>query len=87
MPEEPSNHLKTPQLVQGVGDFGSRGRHVWYAREGYGGANAIQSPKLVDCVLTKDSRHLNSCQKIHVLNNTANQWQILARFSAFAMSI
>ena len=37
--------------------FGSRKRHVWHAREGYGGANAVQSPKLVDWRLTKDARH------------------------------
>ena len=47
----------------------------------------IQSPKLVDLDLTKDSRHLSSCQMTHVLNNIANQWQILVHFSSFAMSI
>ena len=55
--------------------------------ERYGGANAIQSPKLVDWDLTKDSRHLSSCQMTHVSNNIANQWQTLLHFSLFAMSI
>ena len=49
--------------------------------------NAIQSPKLVDYDLTKDSRHLSSGQMTHVLNNIANQWQILVHFSSFGMSI
>ena len=35
--------------------FGSRERHAWHAREGYGSANAVQSPKLVDWDPTKDS--------------------------------
>ena len=40
--------------MQGSGRFfHSREGHVWYAREGYGGANAIQGPKLVDYDLTK----------------------------------
>ena len=37
--------------------------------------------------LTKDSRHLSSCQMTHVQNSTANQWQIFVHFSSFAMSI
>ena len=64
-----------------------RGMFIWHAREGYGGANAVQSPKLVDWGLTKDSRHLSSYQMTHVLKNIANQWQILVHFSSFAMSI
>ena len=87
MPKEPS---ETKIALAGAGGgrfFCSRERHVWYAREGYGDANAIQSPKLVDCDLTKDSRHLSSCQMTHVLNSIANQWQILVHFSSFAMSI
>ena len=87
MPKEPS---ETKIALAGAGGgrfFCSRERHVWYAREGYGDANAIQSPKLVDCDLTKDSRHLSSCQMTHVLNNIANQWQILVHFSSFAMSV
>ena len=87
MPKEPSEQKNALAGAGGGRFFRSRERHVWYAREGYGGANAIQSPKLVDYDLTKDSRHLSSCQMTHVLNSIANQWQILVHFSSFAMSI
>ena len=52
--------------------FRSGERRVWYAQEGFGGANAIQSPTLAGWDLTKDSRHSSSCQMTHVLNNIAN---------------
>ena len=48
MPKEPS---EPKNALAGAGDgrfFRSRERHVWYARERYRGANAIQGPKLVD---------------------------------------
>ena len=72
MPEEPSEQKYALASAGGGCFFGSRERHVWYAREGCGGVNTIQSPKLVDWDLTKDSRHLNSFRKTHVLNNIAN---------------
>ena len=87
MPKEPSEQKNSLAGAGGGRFFHSRERHDWYAREGDGGANAIQSPKLVDYDLTKDSRHLSSCQMTHVLNSAANQWQILVHFSSFAMSI
>ena len=48
MPKEPSEQKNSLAGAGGGRFFRSRERHVWYAREGYGGANAIQSPKLVD---------------------------------------
>ena len=43
----------------GVGRFfDSRERCVWRAREGYGGANATQSPKSVDWDLTREYKTL-----------------------------
>ena len=58
---------KCPSRCRGWTIFQSRERHVSYAREGYGDGNAIQSPKLVDCGLIKDSSHLSSCQVTPVL--------------------
>ena len=87
MPKEPSEPKNALAGAGGGQFFHSRERHVWDTREGYGGANAIQGPKLIDCDLTKDSRHLSSCQMTHVLNSIANQWQILVHFNSFAMSI
>ena len=72
MPKEPLEQKNALAGARGGRFFCSRERHVWYARGGYGGANAIQSPKLVDCDLTKDSRHLSSCQMTHMQNNIAN---------------
>jgi len=66
-------HHQIPSESRGCAIFCSLERHVWYAREGYGGANAVQSPTLVEWGLTKDSRHLSSCQMTHVLINIANQ--------------
>ena len=80
-------HDQIPSKSREWAIFCSLERHVWYAREGCGGGNAIQSLKLVDWDLTKDSRHLSSCQMTHVLNSIAKQWQILVHFSSFAMSI
>ena len=54
MPKEPSEQKNALAGAGGERLFRSRERHVWYAREGYGGATAIQSPKLVGCVLTKE---------------------------------
>ena len=87
MPEKPSEQKNAPSRCRGWVFFCSLKRHVWYARGGYGGANAVQRSKLVDWDLTKYSRHLSSCQMTHVLKNIANQWQILVHFSSFAMSI
>ena len=87
MPEEPSEQKHALAGAGGGRYFGSRERHVWYAREGGGGADAVQSPNLVDSDLKQNSRHLSSCQMTHVLNNMANQWQILVNFSSFAISI
>ena len=85
--QEPNNTVGFGLKLLVTDFFGSRERHVWYAREEYRDANATQSPTLVDWDLIKDSRHLLSCQMTHVLNNIANQWQILVHFSSFAMSI
>ena len=41
-------HHQIPSKSKGSAFFCSLERHVWYAREGYGSANAIQNPKLVD---------------------------------------
>ena len=41
-------HHQIPSESRGWTIFCSLERHVWYAREGYGGANAVKSPKLVD---------------------------------------
>ena len=64
--------------MQGVGDFFvvARGMFGMLERD-MEVPNAIQSPKLVDYDLTKDSRHLSSCQMTHVLDSIANKWQIL----------
>ena len=59
MPKEPLEKKKRL--------FGSRERHVWYVRGGYGGVDTVQSPKLVDWDLRKDSRQLSSYQMSHVL--------------------
>ena len=74
--------------MQGVDDFFVVGRGMFGMLErDTKVSNAIQSPKLVDYDLTKDSRHLSSCQMTHVPNSIAKQWQILVHFSSFAMSI
>ena len=88
MPKDPSEQNNT-LAGAGGGNFlvVSRGMFGTYAREGSGRIDAVQSPKLVDWDLTKDSRHFSSSQMTHVLNNVANPWQILLRFSSFAMSI
>ena len=87
MPKEPSEQKKSlagagggPYFVVGRGMFGMLERDTEVP-------NAIQSPKLVDYDLTKDSRHLSGCQMTHLLNSIAKQWQILVHFSSFAMSI
>ena len=74
-------------IAGGGRGFGSRETHVWHAREGYGGADAVQSPKSVDWDLTQDSRYLSSYEMTCMLKNIANQWQILVHFSSFATSI
>ena len=87
MPKRPFRAKKS-QRVQGLGDFFVVGRDMFSMLERDTEVpNAIQSPKLVDYDLTKDSRHLSSCQMTHVLNSIAKQWQILVHFSSFAMSI
>ena len=54
MPEELSEQKNAPLADVGGGRFfGGRERCVWRAREGHGGADAVQSPKLVDWDLTK----------------------------------
>ena len=87
MSKEPSEQKSSLAGAGGGRFFRSRERYVWYARERYGDANAIQSPKFVDCGLPKDSRHLSGCQMTHVLNSIAKQWQILVHFTSFAISI
>ena len=66
MPKETSEQKN----VEGVSMFCSWERHVWCAPEGYGGANAIQSPKEVDWDLTKGVKALkqlsdDSCADKH----------------------
>ena len=87
MPEEPSDQKMAPSQCRGGRFFGSRKRHVWYAREGYEGANSVQSPKLVDWGLTRYSIHLNSYHMTHVLKNIVNQWQILVHLSSFVTPV
>ena len=54
MPKDPSEQKNALAGSGGGQFFHSREKHIWYAREGYGGVNVIQSPKLVDWGLTKD---------------------------------
>ena len=73
MPKEPSQQKIQLANAAGWQFVASRERHIWHAQERYGGTDAIQSPKLVDWDLTKDSRHLSSYQMTHALMNIANQ--------------
>ena len=75
MPKEPSEQKNARAGAGGGRFFRSWERHVWYARGGYGGANAIQSPKLVDWGLTKDSRHLSTSSSLR--DTVVTRWIIM----------
>ena len=68
-------------MVALIGVFGMLGR------DAAGGANAAQSPALVNWDLRKSSRQLSIYQMTHKLNNLVSQGQIMINFNSTATSI